>query len=646
MAQIKYKSLISTESGVGASTGLETARYINENFKVTKENLEAIWDVLELMVGSPNIEGIRVRPVQDPDNPDEIAYRLFEYNLDGDFENGEWLPLQVLFENLVGDLFQNPQLKQALDNLTPLDRFLDVESQVGVNKSNISQNRADIEDLQVSDANQNTEIEALDQLTKQHENSLRTKANQVLELFTIAAKGSNYAVGDTILDQAGENILVVTAVDENGGILNVEISDAVTPNAYHISIDESGENYKVGDILATNDPTYNALVTSTDINGAILTVELTTNSATATAGTGAQLTLHQGSGALISMTTYPTLYFICTNDGLHNRIQYFLNGDLSTPYDIVAYPDFVNVQNIISSETDSYYEIFYYADSQYAIGYEIGDTFTIDGLEFSGQITDISTDPYIIECNIPLTYPENLAGTYTTTSTLGSGTGLHVVINSIFHPQRTTNDEFNTYMDNHDMYIQDLIENAVTEMARELKALIDLKADQADFEVHLNDFNNPHNVTKEQIGLDRVNNTSDMEKPISRATQQALNILNSKFDEIKKTAVVSTKYYKYLEETNMLDEDVLYNVGNYNKTYVTEVELDLSNATVPYVTGELLEINDTTWQLRILDVDSDPIVFSDNVADFAEFPIEGEYTTTSINGQGIGAIVRITSTEW
>ena len=39
---------------------------------------------------------------------------------------------------------------------------------------------------------------------------------------------------------------------------------------------------------------------------------------------------------------------------------------------------------------------------------------------------------------------------------------------------------------------------------------------------HSSDIENPHGVTKEQIGLDKVDNTSDAEKPISDATAIAL----------------------------------------------------------------------------------------------------------------------------
>lgn len=40
---------------------------------------------------------------------------------------------------------------------------------------------------------------------------------------------------------------------------------------------------------------------------------------------------------------------------------------------------------------------------------------------------------------------------------------------------------------------------------------------------HIANTNNPHNVSKTQIGLGNVDNTSDMDKPISTAAQAALN---------------------------------------------------------------------------------------------------------------------------
>ena len=46
---------------------------------------------------------------------------------------------------------------------------------------------------------------------------------------------------------------------------------------------------------------------------------------------------------------------------------------------------------------------------------------------------------------------------------------------------------------------------------------------QNNLDAHINNRTNPHKINKSQIGLDQVNNTSDANKPISKATQTALN---------------------------------------------------------------------------------------------------------------------------
>lgn len=51
----------------------------------------------------------------------------------------------------------------------------------------------------------------------------------------------------------------------------------------------------------------------------------------------------------------------------------------------------------------------------------------------------------------------------------------------------------------------------------------DINAVQTNLETHINNKSNPHEVTKDQVGLDQVDNTSDANKPISNATQTALN---------------------------------------------------------------------------------------------------------------------------
>lgn len=50
------------------------------------------------------------------------------------------------------------------------------------------------------------------------------------------------------------------------------------------------------------------------------------------------------------------------------------------------------------------------------------------------------------------------------------------------------------------------------------------RASAEDLTAHINNKTNPHSVTKEQVGLSNVDNTSDVNKPISTATQSALDL--------------------------------------------------------------------------------------------------------------------------
>lgn len=51
----------------------------------------------------------------------------------------------------------------------------------------------------------------------------------------------------------------------------------------------------------------------------------------------------------------------------------------------------------------------------------------------------------------------------------------------------------------------------------------DINAVQTNLETHINNKSNPHEVTKDQVGLGNVDNTADLDKPVSNATQTALN---------------------------------------------------------------------------------------------------------------------------
>lgn len=55
---------------------------------------------------------------------------------------------------------------------------------------------------------------------------------------------------------------------------------------------------------------------------------------------------------------------------------------------------------------------------------------------------------------------------------------------------------------------------------------------QSGLDSHTGDKNNPHAVTKAQVGLGRVDNTSDADKPLSTAAQNAMTQLSDELDKV------------------------------------------------------------------------------------------------------------------
>jgi hypothetical protein len=88
------------------------------------------------------------------------------------------------------------------------------------------------------------------------------------------------------------------------------------------------------------------------------------------------------------------------------------------------------------------------------------------------------------------------------------------------------------------------------------------QASQLDLTSHVTNTSNPHSVTKDQVGLGNVDNTSDLDKPISTATQTALN---GKQDALGFTPEnVANKS----TDTSLGISDTLYPTQKAVKTYV------------------------------------------------------------------------------
>ena len=114
---------------------------------------------------------------------------------------------------------------------------------------------------------------------------------------------------------------------------------------------------------------------------------------------------------------------------------------------------------------------------------------------------------------------------------------------------------------------------------------------------HITDYNNPHNVTKFQVGLGNVDNTSDVNKPISDAQQREFNRINQSLSNntdnvnsalldvanIKSTVNSLSQEYEYtkgrLDTIDSSITDINSNITSINRNIestVSRIDRDLS----------------------------------------------------------------------
>lgn len=79
---------------------------------------------------------------------------------------------------------------------------------------------------------------------------------------------------------------------------------------------------------------------------------------------------------------------------------------------------------------------------------------------------------------------------------------------------------------------------------------------------HMLNFDNPHQVNKEQVGLGNADNTSDMDKPISTATQEAIDALKEMLNIIQDDAKGFITNIEYDIESG------IFTVTFHNKSYI------------------------------------------------------------------------------
>lgn len=808
MAEINFRNLISTESGVGATTGRETAKFFNENFRITKENLEAIWTVLQDMVGSKNIEGIRVKPYYNPESEEgELLGYYMEFTDNPDLTVEEdYQRLCIRWQDIIGSPYFNNALAQILNNKVNMEAFQDVSNQVDVNTASIETINSRLDPLEVSQAKQDEEIKDLQQSTDSITSDLQFK----VDLYRGEAKvyngnnGTDYVFGDVIdsFPNGSGQYIMVTGVDGNGSVTDASYLPNVGESSVgHILVSKVGSGYIIGDIVpiteySITDPgrgyakddiilsgnghyykvidvggagelinilptqirTVNTsgsgaiisdttLSTSTyaqvtevspsgEIEAAIVAEGPTTDNPPVgtdgvvffTYGTGAQLTF-QGFNTI--MFRYNTIEPINAGDPPKGIIYSIANGAPGTWKSMTENIPFANIVSIKKTTDYSYNvlsitnpdadetlpyaygysagdkvtlngynglqitinavddngtptsfspEVFYSDDVMSGIystevvsnnwfnsvlinspgaGYKVGDTFTLDAFPTTspvftvtsvdglGGIQTVTPSSFSTTSNIGGSYYASaIAGTtpaviYISPSSGNAAFGLRFKVDST---PKTQNTEF-------DSFIEDLVRALDGSWNSDIEAFnfllnnrIDTKVDRADFEQHLGDFANPHNVTKEQIGLDAVDNTSDMDKPISKATLERFQSLDAQLQYLPRSLAISKSGYESLLTNHLYSDDTFY--------FVTRGNPPFSLSFAVFTGGTGYKVNDTfsivgsynpNFEGKVTKVSTGGVVTDfviTNLLPQVDFDISGLYSTAT-SGVGTGLYMTI-----
>lgn len=133
------------------------------------------------------------------------------------------------------------------------------------------------------------------------------------------------------------------------------------------------------------------------------------------------------------------------------------------------------------------------------------------------------------------------------------------------------------------------LKGVISDLETKLIELINNVEDDLDLNVkeiksiinnHTSDKNNPHTVTKRQVGLDQVDNTSDLNKPISTLTQQALD------------------YEANLR--NEMDEEIMQRINDVHDELTQEITTHIQDKANPHqVTKEQVGLGNLTNDAQV-----------------------------------------------
>lgn len=158
----------------------------------------------------------------------------------------------------------------------------------------------------------------------------------------------------------------------------------------------------------------------------------------------------------------------------------------------------------------------------------------------------------------------------------------------------------NTYLRTNGVWVQsDVFINVDHYDKTEVDGLLVEYATSANLEAHIVDYNNPHQVDANDVGLSAVDNTSDLDKPISTATQVALDLKENNLGTGSNGQVLATSGsdVRYWIDDNSGGIDDAPDSNNYVRTDGAWVQTDIFNSE-EYATSADLNSHITTLDIH------------------------------------------------
>lgn len=122
-----------------------------------------------------------------------------------------------------------------------------------------------------------------------------------------------------------------------------------------------------------------------------------------------------------------------------------------------------------------------------------------------------------------------------------------------------------------------------------LQTALDAKSDTSALAAHTSDTANPHGVTKTQVGLGNVDNTSDADKPVSTATQAALDTKVDKIATLSRLYRTGTSSSSLSYTASAAVDTIVYRSGTDATTSVGTPTSSTHATTKAYVDARIVQ---------------------------------------------------------